>query len=65
VKEMKNVSKTAILPILSVIALVIGTLTGHQFSKYTIDEAATILAVGITAGINIWGIIKNHKKEVK
>jgi hypothetical protein len=62
---MKNVSKTAILPVLSVIALGIATLTGHQFSKNAIDETATVLAVVITAGINVWGIIKNHKKEVK
>jgi hypothetical protein len=62
---MKNVSKTAILPILSVFALGIATITGHQFSKDVIDEAATVLAVLITAGINIWGIVKNHKKEVK
>jgi hypothetical protein len=62
---MKGVSKTAIFPILSVIALGIATLTGHQFTKDFIDEAATVLAVLITAGINVWGIIKNHKKEVK
>jgi hypothetical protein len=62
---MKNVSKTAILPILSVIALGIGTLTGHKFTQDSIDETATVLAVVITAGINVWGVIKNHKKEVK
>jgi hypothetical protein len=62
---MKGVSKTAIIPILSVVALGIATLTGHQFSKDVIDETATVLAVLITAGINIWGIVKNHKKEVK
>jgi hypothetical protein len=62
---MKNVSKTAILPILSVIALGIATLTGHQFSKDVIDETATVLAVVITAGINVWGILKNHKKVGK
>jgi hypothetical protein len=62
---MKNVSKTAILPVLSVIALGIATLTGHQFSKDSIEEAATVLAVVITAGVNLWGIFKNHKKEVK
>jgi hypothetical protein len=62
---MKNVSKTAILPVLSVIALGIATLTGHQFTQNTIDETATVLAVVITASINLWGIFKNHKKEVK
>ena len=62
---MKNVSKTAILPVLSVIALGIATLTGHQFSKDSIEEAATVLALVITAGVNLWGIFKNHKKEVK
>jgi hypothetical protein len=62
---MKGVSKTAILPILSVVALGIATLTGHKFTQDTIDETATVLAVVITAGVNVWGIIKNHKKEVK
>jgi Na+/H+ antiporter NhaB len=62
---MKGVSKTAILPVLSVVALCIATLTGHKFTQDFIDEAATILAVLITAGVNIYGIFKNHKKEVK
>jgi hypothetical protein len=62
---MKNVSKTAILPILSVLALGVAAITGHEFSKDLIDEAATVLAIVITAGINVWGIIKNHKKEGK
>jgi hypothetical protein len=62
---MKNVSKSAILPILSTLALGIAALTGHQFSKSAIDEAATVIAIVATAGINLWGIIKNHKKEVK
>jgi general stress protein CsbA len=62
---MKNVSKTAILPVVTVILLAVGTVTNHKFTADTADFIATIGAVVITAGINVWGIIKNHKKEVK
>jgi hypothetical protein len=55
-------SKTAILPVLSVIALAISALTGHKFSNDVLDEVSTIAAIVITAGINVWGIFKNHKK---
>jgi hypothetical protein len=62
---MKGVSKTAILPVVSVVALAIAAITGHKFNQGTIDEFSTVAAIVITAGINVWGIIKNHKKEVK
>ena len=62
---MKNVSKSAILPVVTVVLLGVGTLTNHKFTADTADYIATIAAVVITAGINIWGIFKNHKKEVK
>jgi hypothetical protein len=61
---MKNINKTAVLPIVSVIALAIAAITGHKFTNDTIDAISSVAAIAITAGINIWGIIKNHK-EVK
>ena len=57
-------SKTAILPIISVVCLGVGTVTGHQVSAGLQDEIATIAATAIGAGISIWGVFKNHKKEV-
>jgi hypothetical protein len=57
-----EMSKTAILPVLSVLALAISALTGHKFSNDVLDEVSTIAAIVITAGINVWGIFKNHKK---
>lgn len=59
---MKGVSKSAILPICSGLALAIAAIFGHKFTDNEVDTAATILSIGITAGINIWGVIKNHKK---
>jgi hypothetical protein len=58
-----KINKTAILPIVSVICLAIATITGHQVSSSVQDEIATVAATGIGAGISIWGVIKNHKKE--
>jgi hypothetical protein len=58
-------SKTAILPIITVICLAIGTMTGHEVSQSLQDEIATIAATVIGAGISIWGVIKNHKGEGK
>jgi hypothetical protein len=57
-----NISKTAILPIVSVFCLGIGAITGHNISSNAIDEIATIGATVIGAGISVWGIIKDHKK---
>lgn len=57
-------SRTAIAPIISVVCLGIGAITGHAISASVQDEIVTISATAITAGLSIWGILKNHKKEV-
>lgn len=54
-------SKTAIAPIVTVICLAIGTVIGHPIGQSVQDEIATIAAAVITAGVSIWGVIKNHK----
>lgn len=55
-------SKTAILPIVSVVCLGIATITGHTINASVQDEIATIGATVIGAAISIWGVIKNHQK---
>jgi hypothetical protein len=60
--NMKNIDKTAILPIVTVVCLGIGTITGHAINANTQNEIATIVAAIIGAGVSIWGVIKNHKK---
>jgi hypothetical protein len=62
---MKNINKSAILPIVSVIALGVGAVTGHQISANLQDEIATWAASIIGVGISVWGVIKNHKKAEK
>lgn len=59
-----NISKTAILPIVTVICGGIAIIIGKPIGKDTVDMIATIAAVVIGAGVNLWGIWKNHKKEV-
>jgi hypothetical protein len=58
---MKGLNKTAILPIVSIICIGIAAITGHEFTKDTVDAIATISSIVITAGISVWGVIKNHK----
>jgi hypothetical protein len=60
-----EIKKTAILPIISVIALGVGAVTGHQIDAKLQDEIATYAATIIGVGVSIWGVIKNHKKEAK
>jgi hypothetical protein len=60
---MNNINKTSILPIVTVICLGIGTITGHAINANIQDEIATIIAAVVGAGISIWGVIKNHKKD--
>ena len=62
---MKTViSKTAILPIITTLFLGISYVTGHSFSKDTIDFWANLVAALGTSAITIWGIVKNHRKIV-
>ena len=60
-----KISKTAILPIVSVICLGIASFTGNTISADMQDHVASIATIVISAGVSIWGIIKNHKKEEK
>jgi uncharacterized membrane protein len=54
--------KTAILPIITVLALAYGTFTGYKVSNDIVNQIADIAAVVITAGISVWGIVKDHSK---
>lgn len=56
-------SKTAILPVVSVICLAIAAVTGHEISKDVQDAIAGVTAIVVGAGISIWGIYKSHKKK--
>lgn len=55
--------KTAILPILTVLAAAYTLIFKVEISHDTIDYFASVLAILIGAGINVYGIIKNHKKD--
>jgi hypothetical protein len=57
-----KISKTAILPVVTVICLGVAAVTGHPIGKSTQDLIATDVAAVITAGVSIWGVFKNHKK---
>ena len=57
-------SKSAILPIVTIVCGGIAIITGKPIGSDTIDMIATISATAIGAGISIWGVIKNHKKGV-
>jgi hypothetical protein len=60
---MKNINKSAILPIVSVIALGIGAITGHKIDENLQEDIATWSATLIGVGVSIWGVIKDHKKQ--
>jgi TM2 domain-containing membrane protein YozV len=60
---MKNVNKTAIIPVIMVICLAVSAVTGHKISNDVIDQIADVTAVVISAGISIWGIFKDHSKK--
>lgn len=59
-----TISKSVILPVVTTILFIIGTLTNHKFTDDTADFIATVAGVVIAAGINVWGIFKSHKKIV-
>lgn len=59
-------SRTALAPIISVIALALGSifqLTQAEISA--IEEGLGIIGSAIFAGLGIYGIFKNHKKKDK
>jgi uncharacterized membrane protein len=60
---MKNISPSAIAPIISVLFLAISYVTGHPFSHDIQVETSTIVAAVATLGVTIWGIFKSHIKE--
>jgi putative Mn2+ efflux pump MntP len=58
-----KISKTAILPVISVICLAIAAVTGHTIKNDTQDLIATYGSVIGSTIITIWGIYTNHQKE--
>ncbi|MDP4087121.1 MAG: hypothetical protein Q8934_21395 [Bacillota bacterium] len=54
-------SKTAILPIVSVVCLGVAAITGHTVDAKLQDDIATWAASLIGVGVGIWGVIKDHK----
>lgn len=57
------VSKTAILPVVSVAFVAVEALSGHKITAVSPDEIANGIAILATAVIGIWGIFKNHKQN--
>lgn len=57
--------KTVIVPVVAVLALGYGAITGHSINQSTQDEIATVGAVVVGAVVSILGILHNHKTEVK
>lgn len=53
--------KTAIVPIVSVLAGAYFLITGHAISQLIQNEITSIATIALGAGVSIWGIIKNHK----
>jgi hypothetical protein len=58
-------NKTAILPIVTVLAGAYTLITKDAVKPETIDTIVNIATIVVGSGISIWGIWKNHKKEVK
>lgn len=55
--------KSMILPVLSVLALAYGAITGHQIPKAVIDQVATYGGILVGAGVALWGVWKSHQKK--
>lgn len=55
-------NKTIILPIVALITLGITALTGVEINSDLQDSIATGVTILVSAGISLYGIIKNHKK---
>jgi hypothetical protein len=58
-----KLNKTAILPIISVVCLGIGAITGHKIDEQLQDQIATWAATLIGVGISVWGVVKDHQKK--
>lgn len=54
-----------IAPIVAVICMAVAGITGVQIDADTQEQVATGIFVCISAGVSIYGIVKNHKKKVK
>jgi hypothetical protein len=61
---MNNVSKSAVAPIVSTLLMAVGLVTHKVFSSDTVNEVTDITVAVIGGAVTIWGIIKNHKKDV-
>lgn len=55
-----KISKTTIVPIVSVVCLGISSITGHAISGQIQDEIATWALNLIGIGYGIYGVIKDH-----
>lgn len=60
-----TLSKAAIIPIVSIICLAIGTISGHPIGADTVDMIATWAVTLITSVWAIWGVVKNLRKFIE
>lgn len=60
-----KITKSMILPLISVICLAYGTLSGHQISNEIQGQIAEAIVVVVGFGYSVYGIFKNHKTEEK
>jgi hypothetical protein len=58
-----NMSKAALLPIVSIICLAVATITGQNISDDTVDFIASVAATILLASASIWGVYKDFKKK--
>lgn len=60
---MKNVKKTIIIPLISVIALGVGAIYGlNEAQIEQLEQSLLRGATAIATLISIYGVIKNYKK---
>lgn len=58
-------TKSMLLPIISILAFAIKSLFHIELSQDLQSQIAQWILGGILLGTNVWGIVKNHKKEGK
>lgn len=57
--------KTMILPIIAILALGLKAATGVEIDQATQESIATGAGILVAAGLSIYGVFKNHKKDDK
>jgi hypothetical protein len=59
-----KLNKTALLPIITSLFFGVTFVTGHKFADGTVEFVTDIVVAAGGFAINLYGVVKNHKKEV-